>query len=488
MNRANRHILLTWVAASSGLLGLAALACSPSRTADDPRQHMPRRPAELSHAHFFDGQRFADGPSVTRACLRCHPRAAEEVMHTQHWTWLGEPELVPGHEGPRRIGKRNLINNFCISIEGNWPKCTVCHAGYGWRDASFDFDNRENVDCLICHDRSGTYAKGLAGLPARGVDLLASARSVGRPRRDNCGWCHFNGGGGDAVKHGDLDGSLSKPVERIDVHMGRYNFQCIDCHRAEKHRIMGKMISVSVRDTVEVRCTDCHRQQPHQDDRLNEHVDALACQACHIPDVARQEATKVVWDWSTAGRDIPVKEPHRYLKIKGSFVYARHLVPEYYWFNGNVSRYLKGDKIDPAAVTVLNQPLGSIGDPRARIWPFKVHRAKQPYDVEYRYLVIPKTYGPGGYWSEFDWNQAARLGSQASGLAYSGKLDFAETAMYWTLSHMVAPGERSLQCTDCHAENGRLDWRALGYDGDPAFIGGRRHERLLDTGRGEMKR
>mgnify|MGYP000666355391 CR=1 FL=1 len=35
------------------------------------------------------------------------------------------------------------INNFCIGIQGNWPSCTACHAGYGWEDESFDFTYNE---------------------------------------------------------------------------------------------------------------------------------------------------------------------------------------------------------------------------------------------------------------------------------------------------------------------------------------------------------
>ncbi len=78
------------------------------------------------------------------------------------------------------------------------------------------------------------------------------------------------------------------------------------------------------------------------------------------------------------------------------------------------------------------------------------------------------TVGPGGYWADFDWDQALRLGSQSTGLPYSGKYGFVDTEMYWPITHMVAPKEQALQCTDCHGEQGRLDWQALGYDGDPA--------------------
>ena len=45
--------------------------------------------------------------------------------------------------------------------------------------------------------------------------------------------------------------------------------------------------------------------------------------------------------------------------------------------------------------------------------------------------------------------------------------------MNWLITHMVSPVEQALQCNDCHGEEGRLDWRALGYNGDPIEWGGR---------------
>ena len=42
---------------------------------------------------------------------------------------------------------------------------------------------------------------------------------MGKPGRENCGSCHFYGGGGDGVKHGDLDSSLKRPSRELDVHM-----------------------------------------------------------------------------------------------------------------------------------------------------------------------------------------------------------------------------------------------------------------------------
>lgn len=450
---------------------------------DNPWDAVPKEPSPTDHSGLFEGKQFDDGPAVTRACLTCHEHAARDFMASSHWTWLGDEVRVPGRDEPIRIGKYNLINNFCISIESNWPKCTKCHAGYGWRDADFDFSNEEAVDCLVCHDQSGQYDKADAGVVAPGVDLLAAAKSVGRPTRDNCGYCHFNGGGGDAVKHGDLDGSLARPVERVDVHMGRHDFPCIDCHQTEQHQISGRAMSVRVSGMNAVKCTECHQKAPHRNDRLNAHGTALACQTCHLPQMAVKHPTKMAWDWSTAGRDFDVEDAHVYLKKKGSFLYAKGVVPEYFWFNGTAQRYLKGDPIDPETVTHINRPNGDIADPTARIWPFKIHMAKQPYDEVHRYLLIPKTVGPGGYWTDFDWEQAVRLATDATGLAFSGELGFAETDMYWPLTHMIAPKERALQCTDCHGSATRMNWRALGYPEDPAFVGGRDHLGLVPSGK-----
>lgn len=438
---------------------------------EDPWVNLPQRVPHVDHTDLLTSP-YETGSDVTRACLECHEDAAHEVAQTVHWTWESEPVLLEGRDEPVTIGKKNSINNFCIGIQSNWTGCTRCHAGYGWEDADFDFSNEDNVDCLVCHEQTGTYTKSNSGYPSESVDLVSVAQSVGIPTRTNCGSCHFNGGGGNAVKHGDLDGSLFFPAENIDVHMGRHDFLCVDCHLTENHEVEGHVISVSAENHSQLACTNCHVESLHEDQRITAHLGTLACQTCHITEGAVRQPTKMIWDWSTAGQDLP-EDPHQYLKIKGSFVYEQNFVPEYAWFNGDADRYILGDKIDPAVTTVLNQPHGDIRDPEARIWPFKIHLAKQPYDPNYNYLLIPKTVGEGGYWTEFDWDLAARLGAEATGLEYSGEVGFADTSMYWVLSHMVAPKEEALQCHDCHSDDGRLDWEALGYYGDPIRWGGR---------------
>ena len=174
-------------------------------------------------------QDFKSGPQVTRACLLCHVDAAREVMETIHWTWVC-PKAVDRDD---RIGKIYVINNFCIALQSNEPRCTSCHVGYGWADNSFDFTDKTLVDCLVCHDSTGTYKKFPtdAGHPAYETkvfagetweppDLSLVARNVARPGRDNCGACHFYGGGGEGVKHADLDLSLYDPGRDLDYGWG----------------------------------------------------------------------------------------------------------------------------------------------------------------------------------------------------------------------------------------------------------------------------
>ena len=186
------------------------------------------------------------------------------------------------------------------------------------------------------------------------------------PTRDNCGKCHFDGGGGNGVKHGDLDESLIFPSEDLDVHMGRAEFPVHRLPPTEDHQILGRMVAdnYTVDPAEQVACTDCHAETLHEDERINAHLQTVACQTCHIPAMAVKDPTKISWDWSTAGQDLP-EDHYTYLKIKGTFIYEKNVQPTYTWFNGNLAyRYLLGDKIDPTQPTYINQPAGDIQDPR----------------------------------------------------------------------------------------------------------------------------
>ncbi len=433
------------------------------------------------HSKYIKGP-FKTPQDVTKQCLTCHKNSAKEVMKSTHWTWDTPPIHVPGHEGLHRVGKKQSFNNYCINVQSNWPRCTSCHIGYGWKDKSFDFSKEENVDCLVCHADPKIYKKNPkgAGMPKANVDLLAAAKSVRNPNRDNCGSCHFYGGGGENVKHGDLEGILSHPSADIDVHMAS-GMVCQDCHETKNHIIKGSGSSVSVSDSNNIYCEGCHGSEPHGIKILNEHVHSVACQTCHIPTFAKGKATKIWWDWSKAGKDVKnIKKEYgreTYNKMKGEFHWGKNIRPEYAWYNGKMERYLIGDKFDSKKVLYLNKPMGSIKDNHAKIYPFKVMRGKQIYDSEYDYLIVPHLWG--GYWKYFDWNRAAKEGMKIAGLPYSGHYGFVETKMYWRINHEVVPKGKALKCMDCHGKNGMMDWKALGYKGDPMLKGNRKKEGFI---------
>ncbi len=426
----------------------------------------------VDHSLFPELRRkFKRPQDVTAACISCHNGRAVEVMSSSHWNWE-RTEYVTG-KGIRAIGKRNVLNNFCIGISGNEQSCTRCHAGYGYANTASYFSDSLNVDCLACHDNSGTYMKANegAGMPDTSVNLSYVAQHVGKPTRINCGTCHFFGGGGNNVKHGDLEEALFDPPRDVNVHMATdgLDMQCVDCHTAEKHQMLGKMYSVSSMNRSRVQCETCHTATPHDDNVLNEHTLKVACQTCHIPVFAKVNPTKLFWDWSTAGK-LKDGKPYEvkdsagtdiYMSIKGSFKWGRMLKPDYVWFNGTASHYLVGDTFDPSKPVKINELFGSYDDPDSKIYPVKIHRARQIYDTQYDYLIQPKTFsakpGDGGFWGDFNWQTAAQAGMKQINLPYSGKYGFVETEMYWPVNHMVSSKEQAVQCSECHTrDDGRL--------------------------------
>lgn len=462
--------------------------------------------------HDILKQEFKSGPEVTRACLSCHNQAALQFHKTIHWTWLDESS-----KNTSKLGKAGLsINNFCISIHSNEARCTSCHAGYGWKDAGFDFTDQSKVDCLVCHEQTGTYKKFPtgAGLPASKPKVFKGnkktyhppewnrvAQSVGRPTRKNCGTCHFFGGGGDGVKHGDMDSSLMKPNKALDVHMGidGQNFDCTRCHSTTLHQIAGRVYTTPaaknrkslIEDDLatKITCESCHSSTPHKNNfKANDHTDKVACQSCHIPDFARINPTKTWWDWSRAGKKkngkpYSEKGPHgkpAYMTKKGEMVWEKHVKPEYHWFNGSIGQLTLKDTVDPGQTIKINWPVGDRDDPNSRIFPFKVHKGKQPYDKLNKTLVIPHLFPKGktdqaAYWKKYDWETAVSFGMKYANLPFSGEVGFAETSYVFPITHMVAPKENVVACTECH---NRTQSRLAGLTG--FYMPGRDSHTLVD--------
>ncbi|MCL4179814.1 MAG: tetrathionate reductase family octaheme c-type cytochrome [Verrucomicrobia bacterium] len=446
--------------------------------------------AQITHPWL---KKYQDASS----CTTCHWKevngtritAADEIMETSHWTW----EHLDSATGDR-LGKKHVINNYCIAVASNEPRCTSCHVGIGWKDKSFDFTDATKVDCLVCHDTTGTYKKfpTLAGAPWTGpgttnfggvtwqpVNLLAVAQSVGKTSRATCGACHFFGGGGDAVKHGDLDSSLYNPDRSLDVHMGvnGLNFTCANCHEpTDGHHIPGTYYPKDTTDNQS--CQKCHTASPHKTgadaNRLNTHSLRVACQTCHIPQFARGRTTKISWDWSTAGqKDANGKNYVQrdangdpiYDTQKGTFTWQDEVTPEYVWYNGGMTYVTLDDTIDPDQLVTINQLHGSLLDSKSLIFPVKRFTGVQPYDAGRNTLAVPHLFGSdaNAYWKSFDWNLSLQAGMSYVDREYSGQLGFLRTEMFWIQNHMVAPKEQALTCASCHTPGARLDFAALGY-------------------------
>jgi octaheme c-type cytochrome (tetrathionate reductase family) len=450
---------------------------------------------------------FSTGPEVTAACLECHADTGAEVMGTTHWTW----EYTT--EDGQTVGKNNVINNYCVAVSSNYPRCTSCHVGYGYTNPeAFAAMGETEVDCLVCHDTTGTYKKFPAGaghptyeekiFPAgpgepygklwSPVDLTAVALAVGKPSRANCGSCHFMGGGGANVKHGDLDVSQVNPSFEVDVHMDAegLNFTCQTCHTTEGHQIAGSRYDWDVHGETDLKtCVTCHEEHSHETPEIDEHLDRVACQTCHIPTYAKEEFTKTYWDWSTAGtlkdgegdfedrkvwliekdeNGLPIYQSH-----KGSFEWGAQLTPDYMWYNGDSTWITLDDQLATDGDTPINMPHGDIDDETALIFPMKSFYAVQPADAGTNTLAVPNLFPTNpetAYWKNWDWNLALEGGQASVGREFSGELGWADTVMYWPLTHQVSPAKDALQCTQCHTEEGILDFEALGYAPDRAAI------------------
>ncbi len=484
----------TWITGMTAVLAVTVLlvtaGCggggSSCPTCTDDRPPIEPPPSYDNHDEYFLVNDYVDATTCTQS--GCHPNADNQLMSTVHWNWESSPNAIAGSQGSEDHGKNDLINNFCIAIPGNEGRCTQCHAGYGYADDTFDFSDVSKMDCLVCHDQTGTYAKApkTAGNPDPVVDLQFVAQSCdkGEPTRNNCGACHFYAGGGDNVKHGDLAAALNEATFEMDVHMNAtgMNFSCQRCHDTMGHEIAGQGLHFPTEGETD--CTDCHSISNHAViGGSAKHLESVACQTCHIPTFSRAKSTKVEWYWATAGQDIPVEDipidefgNPTYNKLKGDFVFDMFVEPEILWYNHEWDRMVVGQNDTWTQVpVVIAAPTATIDTTGAKLYPFKKMIGNQPADMGNQRILSPHLFGvsetyPSPYWGVWDWNLALQEGAAYTGLPYSGEWGFVDTVMYLSINHEVAPATEARQCIDCHGPEG-LDWEELGFSSNPFPMG-----------------
>lgn len=86
---------------------------------------------------------------------------------------------------------------------------------------------------------------------------------------------------------------------------------------------------------------------------------------------------------------------------------------------------------------------------------------------------IPVPIKVGIVFATGDTKAAIARGAKESGLTFKGK--FVTMVRFMALNHGVVPKEKALRCKNCHGAK-RLNWRALGYKGDPRRVGSRSPE------------
>lgn len=329
--------------------------------------------------------------------------------------------------------------------------CAQCHVGLGAKPNPVDKlteADLKNIDCLICHGpnyKRVTIKEGdkLKLGPAPGVDILKVAKSVQRrPTNEMCLRCHAGTGGGLNHKHGVI------PTKDSDIHTAK-EMICVDCHITKNHKFAGGS-DLKVHDLpgVVVACTNCHKEPSHKGkdaDYLNMHTNRIACNTCHIPVAARDPKMPTMLE-----RDYTKPVFNEVTGLYGpANKMASNVKPEYLWWNRMM-------KTPP-------EPVGSISDPKSKIYPWKRSYYTIIADAETGKAIYIKA---GVYAVTGDPGAAAKKGAEDSGQKYSGKWKGERTTMVFSMNHQVAPKTQALKCIACHSPNGVMDFKKLGYSED----------------------
>nr|WP_243374431.1 multiheme c-type cytochrome [Geotalea sp. SG265] len=397
-----------------------------------------------------------NGYKGPETCEECHPGTAKNFLNTVHWKHASKVTNVDNLDPKQEYGMKNRIYTFCNGndIVNNLkatPKnekgkskltgCNTCHPGDHLCDVGSCGTKAEAaVDCLICHSSEYDYSKRKPYTNEKGQVVMSQDRStkaalaIGKPSVKNCMTCHETAGGGYLIKRGFAFNAEN------DVHAAK-KMVCVDCHKTKDHKIpTGFDPNNWANDGVRLNCSGCHGEKPHKDADFNRHVARIACQTCHIPTTGgaySKDFTK--WTKLPDGFYEPTtlqKDPNK-------------LKPVYAWYNQTV-------KNEPHFIG----PKGSRKDKNSKIYPFKVYQAKAYYNKLNGQLL------------SMDFAPPMATGDTLAGVASAAKTLGIKKyepvpgwqTIYFANSHLVTK-TKALTCENCHAPNGVLDFKQLGYSG-----------------------
>jgi len=187
---------------------------------------------------------------------------------------------------------------------------------------------------------------------------------------------------------------------------------------------------------------------------LDQHSEYIACQTCHIPQLAHNPDMP-----SVTRRDfaVPVLDEESGLYAPEDAHATGDLRPEYAWWNGErLSSELQNERAEDSVITPWIRTIYNI-----------------PVD---RSLDTPLPIKTGVYGVSGDLEAAVAAGVEAwralnPDFRYSGAYRMAEASKPVRLTHQVSPANEALDCTACHTRSGgRVDFMALGYSPDQATL------------------
>lgn len=398
-----------------------------------------------------------NGYQGPKTCETCHEGTAKKFLETVHWKHASKVDNVENLDPDKEYGMKNRIYTMCngndiVNNLKEIPKspetgktkfsgCNTCHPGNHLLDVGSKGTEAENaIDCLVCHSTTYDFRERKPFKNEKGEVVLGQDRStkaalgISKPTVKNCMVCHEAAGGGVYVKRGF---AFKKDT---DVHAAK-GMVCVDCHKATDHRIpTGYDPNNWANDGIRVSCDDasCHGLKPHKDADLNRHTARIACQTCHIPRTGGAVAKDfTVWE----------QGPDKFYEPSTLKREANENAPIYAWYNKTVRN-----------VPDFIGPKGIRGDSESKIYSFKVFQGKAFFDKKTGNLL------------SMDFAPPMATGDTLAGVASAAKTmgikDYEPVpgwqTIYFGSNHLVTK-TKALSCTNCHAPNGVLNFRELGY-------------------------
>jgi len=420
---------------------LACLAASPAMAKEHPGKEAI-------------GKNGYKGPAT---CEECHPGTAKAFLETVHWKHASKVSNVEGLDPNKEYGMKNRIYTMCngndiVNNLKEIPKspetgktkftgCNTCHPSDHLSDVGSSGEAAENaIDCLICHSTDYDYRqrkpfKDDQGRIVMGQDKSTKAAlAIAKPTAKNCMVCHESAGGGVLVKRGFAF------TAETDVHASK-GMVCVDCHKTRNHKIpTGYDPNNWANDGVRLSCADtsCHGDKPHKDADLNSHTARIACQTCHIPRTGGAFA-KDFTKWEQG--------PDKFYEPTTLRKEANETVSVYAWYNKTV-------KNTPTFIG----PKGSKKDKSSKIYPFKIFQGKAFFDKKTGQLM------------SMDFAPPMATGDALAGVASAAKTLGIKNytpvpgwqTIYFGSNHLVTRS-KAFSCANCHAPNGILNFKDLGY-------------------------